>query len=344
MKDNPTYYTDLITRYFSGEITEEGLRLLSGWLKTNPQNEELFRQMGKTWQLIEKQKINSSLQVDREWDAMQLKIDSTGGNKTPVKTIPFYQNKGGIKSSFPKIWKVAAAITILLVSSFLLYFYFSKPADIVLLAQSKNLEQVLPDGTVVTLHAGSQISFPEKFTASVRNVKLEGEAYFNVAHDKTKPFIVASGGAMVEVLGTQFNVNTHASATTMEVVLTTGKVSVFYKEKPQEKVLLLPGEKAELDVANRQIGKSANSDPNYLSWKTRMIVFDNETLAQVVKTLENVYQTPIELKGQQLSGCRFTASFNDQSLGSVLQVMKETLDLQVKQDGKMVEISGDGCR
>jgi ferric-dicitrate binding protein FerR (iron transport regulator) len=81
-----------------------------------------------------------------------------------------------------------------------------------------------------------------------------------------------------------------------------------------------------------------------MAWKTRELVFDNETLAEVVNTLQNVYQTPVTLADSQLSGCRITASFNDQSLESVLQVLKETLDLQVKQEGNRIEISGKSCK
>jgi ferric-dicitrate binding protein FerR (iron transport regulator) len=130
----------------------------------------------------------------------------------------------------------------------------------------------------------------------------------------------------------------------MEVVLTSGKVSVYYKAKPEQNVLLSPGEKAVLLADKEQISKSDNTDPNYMAWKTKMIEFDNETLAQVVNTLQNVYQTPVKLADPALAGCRVTASFNNQSLESVLQVIKETLDLQVKQNGKMVEISGNGCK
>jgi len=177
---------------------------------------------------------------------------------------------------------------------------------------------VLPDGSVVSLHAGSKLTYPEEFASNTRNVELDGEAYFKVAHDKTKPFIVASGEARVEVLGTEFNVNTKSPAGNMEVVLTTGKVSVYYTEKPKDNVLLLPGEKAELITDQKFIRKSANSDANYMAWKTRVLVFNNETLGQVLKTLQNVYQTPVMLSDQKLSDFRVTASFNEQSLESVL--------------------------
>jgi len=344
MNHNSTYYTDLITRYFSGEITEEELRLLSGWMKTDPQHEDLFRQYMKTWQLIEAQNIQATVNTDQEWIAMQAKMNAASlGKESPIKIISLNQKRNSFKSSLQKTWKVAATVTILLVSSFLLYFYFSKPVNIVVMARTGNLEQVLPDGSVVSLHTGSQITYPEKFSPNTRNVELKGEAYFKVMHDKTKPFIVSSGEVSIEVLGTQFNVNTRTSSGNLEVVLTKGKVSVYYKSNPGDNVLLTPGEKAEINTEQKQITKSANTDVNYMAWKTRVLVFDNETLGQVINTLQNVYQTPVQLAEPQMSGCRVTASFNDQSLQSVLEVLSKTLDLQVKQNGNIIELSGTLC-
>ncbi len=343
MNENTTYYTGLFTRYFSGEITEDELSILSGWLKADPENKEFFRQFHKTWLLVEKQKVHSAIDPEQEWVKMQSKMNAnTTGKETP-KVIQLNSDNKNRPSKFLIGWKAAAAVVVLMVSSFLLYSYFSKPSEIVVTANAGNIEQVLPDGSVVSLHAGSQITYPEKFTANSRNVELKGEAYFKVSHDKTRPFIVASGDARVEVLGTEFNVNTKSPAGNMEVVLTSGKISIYYREKPKDNVLLSPGEKAELIADQRFIRKTENSDPNYMAWKTRVLVFDNETLGQVIKTLQNVYQTPVMLSDQKLSNCRVTASFNEQSLESVLEVLKKTLDLQVKIDGKNINISGNGC-
>jgi transmembrane sensor len=345
MKEDSTYYTDLITRYFSGEITEDELRMLSEWLKTDAQNEEFFTKFQKTWQLVEKQKIHSSVNPDQEWKALQEKMAaSNSGKENQAKIISLNKNRNSNAYSFPKTWKIAATITILLAASFLLYFNLTKLQDVIVTAQSTNVVHVLPDGTVVSLHAGSQIKYPATVNSKIRKVELIGEAYFEVSHDKTKPFIVSSGDARVEVLGTKFNVISNTSSGTMEVVLTTGKVSVYYKANPKEIVLLNPGEKAVLMSEQKQISKSTNTDPNYMAWKTKVLVFDDETLAQVVNTLQNVYQTPVKLADPALSGCRVTASFDNQSLESVLQVITETLDLQMKQNGKTIEISGKSCK
>jgi ferric-dicitrate binding protein FerR (iron transport regulator) len=344
MNENTTYYTELIARYFSGEIAEDELSQLSDWLIADAGHKELFRQYQKTWMLVEKQKVHSAIDPEQEWVKMQSKMNANTSRKETPKVIQLNSDNKNRQSIFLTGWKVAAAVVVLMVSSFLLYNYFSKPSEIVVTANVENIEQLLPDGSVVSLHAGSQITYPEKFSLGTRTIELKGEAYFKVSYDKTKPFIMASGDARVEVLGTEFNVNTNSPAGNMEVVLTTGKVSVYYSEKPKENVLLLPGEKAELLTGQKFIRKETNTDPNYMAWKTRVLVFENETLGQVVQTLQQVYQSPITLSDQQLTGCRVTASFNDQSLESVLQVLTETLDLQVKMYGKHINISGNGCK
>jgi transmembrane sensor len=344
MNENSTYYTDLITRYFAGEISGDELVLLSDWLKTDEQNREIFVQHQKTWHLIEKKNIQSIINVDNEWISMQSKMNATiPENQNPTQVISLNQNRNILKSSFQNIWKIAAAVTILLVSSFLLYYYISKPSNIVVTAQATNIDQVLPDGSVISLHAGSQIIYPSTFTGHTRNVELKGEAYFKVTHDKTKPFIVTSGNARVEVLGTQFNVNTKSQSGAMEVVLTAGKVSVYFDGKPKENVVLMPGEKALLSSEKNEIQKTTNADPNYMAWKTHELIFDNESLSDVINTLQNVYQTQIRLSDSHLAGCRVTATFSNQTLESVLQVLKETLDLKVKQNGNQLEVSGKIC-
>lgn len=344
MNENTTYYTNLIIRYFSGETTEEEFHVLSVWIKADPQHEETFRQFHKTWNLVEGQSFRSKINTDKEWIAMQAKMtaDVLPANEG-TKTVQLNPAKRPA-SLFYNRWMAAAAVVVLLISTVQLYYYFSKPSIVVVSAQATNIDQLLPDGSVVTLHAGSQISFPEKFESNTRNVELKGEAYFKVTHDKTKPFIVASNDARIEVLGTEFNVNTNTSAGSMEVVLTKGKVSVYYAAKPQDNVLLLPGERARLMMEKQQISKSDNTDPNFMAWKTRVLVFDNQTLEQVVNTLQNVYQTPIVLAEPELSGCTVTASFNNQTLESVLEVLKITLNLQLNSRGKVIEISGKSCK
>ena len=344
MNDNSTYYTSLITRYFSGEIQEEELRLLSEWIKSDAENEKLFVEYRNTWQLIEEQKIKSAININSEWNELQMRLGN--GLQNTEKAVPVRnlgtESKGRI-FSFRMVSRVAAALAVLLVASFLLYTYFTKPTEIVITAQATSIERKLPDGSLVSLYPGSELSYTDNFTSEHRNVTLKGEAYFKVVHDEARPFVVSVGESRVEVLGTQFNVNTSTASGNMEVVLTSGKVSVYFNGNPKQNTVLVPGEKAVVKATEKQIEKMTNADANYMAWKTLELEFNNQPLAEVAATLSKVYHTQILLTDDAIGNCRVTSSFSKQSLESVLNVMKQTLDLQIKKNGNRYEISGKPC-
>jgi len=164
-----------------------------------------------------------------------------------------------------------------------------------------------------------------------------------VAHDKTKPFIIAVGNVRIRVVGTSFFVNTKTWDDTKEIILSSGVVRVYYDERPEKTAVLLPGDKAELITDGYAITKTTNEDVNFLSWKTKHIVFNNTPLNEAVALLTNVYHTNIRLAEDNLSNCRITTTFDRQSLESVLNVLKATLDLQVRNTGAGIELSGHGC-
>lgn len=344
MDNKPTYYTELISRYLSGEISGEELHLLSDWISADDAHKAVFREYLDTWQLLAKSGIESTINLEDEWDALQSRIKQTNP-RIDAEYSAAAQNESE-KHRLPGLrnaWKIAAAMVVLLASTFLLYFYFSAPQHIELTAKSGNMMVQLPDGSSVALNLGSTITYPAKFTGGKRKIEISGEAYFNVKHDKTKPFVIASGDARVEVLGTSFNINTQAASGNIEVVLTKGSVAVYYKEKKAERVMLAPGEKAEIAIAGQHIVKTTNTDPNYMAWKTHKLVFDNSTLGEIVLKLNNVYHSNVRLSNGELAGCRLTATFSNQPLSAVLNVLQKTLDLKITENAKSVEISGNGC-
>lgn len=345
MDNNQIYYTHLITRYFSGEISGDELQLLSDWLLVDSANKDLFREYQATWQLLTKSGIDAAINLDDEWNALQRKIKTERTDtETPHKILTLNESNKNRFSRFRSLWKVAAAITVLFVSSFILYYYATTPWSIVLTAKTGNMFLQLPDGTEVAMNPGSTITYPEKFTGGKREIEISGEAYFNVKHDKAKPFLIISGNARIEDLGTSFNVNTISACGDIEVVVTSGKVAVYYKDWKTEKVVLAPGEKAVIEKTGRKIIKKTNSDPNYMAWKTRKLIFDNTTLSEIVNTLNNVYHSNIKRLPSELADCRLTATFSDQPLKSVLNVLQKTLDLKITESATSIEISGNGCR
>jgi len=254
---------------------------------------------------------------------------------------------------FRQFLRVAAVLVILAIPSFFLYKYLEKPAMKELAANTGRIETILPDGSRITLNTGAVIRYPEHFQGKKRSVSLEGEAYFDVAHNASQPFIIATDGIRVEVKGTSFYINTRSMSGDFELVLTTGKVDLSFENqdglhgetKPGEKSLpvhIEPGQKA--IIHGHRITIRANEDVNYMAWKTRRIAFSNEPLNAVVALLSKVYQADVRLGDPALAQCRLTATFDNQSLESVLNVLKATLDVDIRNSGSLVEISGKGCR
>jgi ferric-dicitrate binding protein FerR (iron transport regulator) len=239
----------------------------------------------------------------------------------------------------------AAVVAVIFVAATLVYLYVDRDQEIQLVAQNVNLEKVLPDGSQVTLTPGSSIVYQKHFKNDLREVKLVGDAYFDVAHDAKKPFIIhASTQVEVKVLGTQFYINTANASGKIEVVLIEGKVSVYYKDHPEQAITLLPGERTEVAPNPAEMVKEVNPDQNFLSWKTGRIVFKDTRLDEVINVLKKQYKADIRLSDPKLADCTITTTFENQSLDAVLRVIKETLSLNVHKNGKIITISGDPCR
>jgi transmembrane sensor len=334
MKTDPTYPADLITSYFAGEASGDDLVFLSEWLKADPEHREFFESCRDTWNSLEKQRIDSQIDLNAEWKTLREKIDLSS-EASETKRIPIYSRK---------TFRLAALLVILLIPAWLLYNFLSSPVMKKMSAETAWIEGKLPDGTSVSLNAGSVVEYPSRFSKNERDIKLIGEAYFEVAHDKTKPFIIASGNVRVEVLGTKFYVNTNAPDGRVEVILTGGSVAVYYGDKISDKVILSPGEKAEVATDKYNIATSVNDDPNYLSWKTHKLVFSGDPLDEVVGTLNKTYHADIRITNPALSGCLITATFDNQALEPVLHVIAATLDLKIDNHGTWTGISGNGCK
>jgi len=325
METNPTYFTDLISRYLYGEATPEEICELENWIKADPANREMFSGYLTTWKTIEKARLESSIDLDREWNVLKSK---SVNRKSRIIYLAL---------------RIAAIFILVAVPAFILYHYFAKSSDRQLVAGNEVAVHTLPDGTLVTLNAGATLTCPSRFYGSSRNVRLQGEAWFEVVHDKSKPFIIAAGNVRIQVVGTSFFVNTRTFSNTKEIILATGKVRVYYDDNPAKMAFLSPGDKAELTSGGYGIAVARNEDQNYLAWKTKYMVFNNTPLNEVAALLSQVYHTPVRITGNGLGDCRITATFDKQSLESVLNVLKATLDLQVRNTGAGIGLSGHKC-
>ena len=347
METNSTYYIDLISRYFYGETTHEETCELEAWVKADPANAIMFSEYQKTWKAIENTKIDSSVDIGIEWNNLRSRLSlatSRPERNYSIGKTPESETRNLRSGILLWSFRIAAISLLLVIPSFFLYRFFSSPVEKQLTASAGMTEVTLPDGTTVTLNSGATLSYPSRFEGSFRRVTLQGEAWFEVSHDQSKPFIIAAENVRIRVVGTSFSVNTRTNRDTKEIILASGTVRVYYENMPGKTAMLLPGDKAELISGGYTIIKSTNEDVNFLAWKTKHLVFNNAPLGEVVALLTKVYHTDVRLSGDRLSDCRITATFDKQSLESVLNVLKATLDLQIRSTGEGIEVSGHGCK
>lgn len=186
---------------------------------------------------------------------------------------------------------------------------------------SKVVDMVLSDGTRVWLNAGSTVTFPVAFQGNERRVTITGEAYLEVAKDKTKPFYVASEEVEVKVLGTHFNMNTYRDQNQTYVTLLEGAVNVV-DVRSQKSVTLNPGQQA--NVTNMKIELSRQADiESVMAWKNGLFSFQNTTLENVLKEMSRWYDIKIRYEGN-VNDQRFSGELpRDLSLKEVLIVLKD---------------------
>ena len=158
--------------------------------------------------------------------------------------------------------------------------------------------------------------------------------------DKTKAFIVEAGQVVVKVLGTSFYLNAKADQPDIEVTVSSGKVSFG---SDSDEVILIAGEKGVFNKEKGTLYKKANQDENFISWKTKKMVFHNEKLEVVFRKIEQTYGATIKITSPEILECRLTATFDNQSLENVMEILKATFNLKVDKKNGSVIVFGSGC-
>ncbi len=182
----------------------------------------------------------------------------------------------------------------------------------------------LPDGSIVWLNSGSSISFPSNFEDGLREVKLTGEAYFDVTKS-SRPFIVETPLVSVNVLGTAFNVMAYKNELP-EVTLERG--SVLLHTKSGNEVKLKPKQHAVIDTSLYSIALTNVDTEIFTSWINNQLIFNNETFANVVKRLERWYNIKIEVSDKSLANKRLTATIKYESIGEIIELLEITLPIK----------------
>ncbi len=311
----------LLDRFEKGECSSEELSRLEAWFDLSSASGEF------SWSEEEKSIFNTNLKK---------RIDATIADKVRPLSINWL--------------KVAASVILIAAFSLMINTYHTKLIDYfdpVIYAQTivpmgQKAKLTLSDGSVVVLNGGSRLRYPEKFNRDLREVNLiEGEAYFDVAHNKEKPFIIESGGTKTQVLGTAFNIRSYAHFKNIEITVSRGKVAVSKKAHQNEQpVFLLPNEQVSVDRFSWKMDKKNINAREIISWTQGKLIFNNELLKNVALILQHSFDIRINYKNQDIENIRFTASFDQHdTLDEILFSIAKANKLRYVKQGKNILFS-----
>ncbi len=312
----------LLIRYLIGFATEDERIEMEKWMNSSEENRNYFEKFKSVYETSSKMK---------EYQ----KIDTEGSLKSVKQRIDFGKQKTKIRPLYSAM-RIAA---VLIIALGLIFIFKDKGTNLtketmVKLESFESLKTVsLPDGSVVTMNAASVIEYPENFKGNERRIKFKGEAYFEVAPDKSKPFIIETDKSETRVVGTAFNLKALTGSETESIVVTEGIVEFSGKtEKTTNPVRLVKGDKG---VLTSELKKEKNSDLNFMAWKTGVLVFDNENLVRALKVLSDFYNVDFQLKDSLLSGYtisgRYEKSLSTKELPEVLEMV---LNIEIEKKGE----------
>lgn len=317
---------------------EELASILSG--EKRPENDLLKQFMAEDISNVDekwKDLINidqeKMIDVDRAWNNVSARMQDSG--------ISSQRSQNRIVFLSTRIQKIAAALLLFITLGGIFAYLGStgrlaKKVTFEASADQSNIKIDLPDGSKVYLNRNSRISYRSAFSKETRNISLSGEAFFEIAHDPSKPFIIDAGKANVRVVGTSFNVITENEQSEVEVFVRTGKV--ILSDKSGEKSLTLdPGSIGRMNAEKSE--KSINSDPNYLSWNTGKLVYVNQSLDVVFKDLKRVYNMDIVADDSSILENRWTSPIDYQPQDRIILLICTSFNLSYSKDGDVYHLS-----
>jgi transmembrane sensor len=345
-------FEELMVRKFSEELSEEDSARFNLALQENA-NKQKYDEWKEVWHNGAVMGLNDVILLEEGKRNISDRIKESEPGFSWNDGIVIEKRKDRIS------WRWAAAVFLVLVSSVAVWKTIgkTKPAIVYQTASSElgELKRLsLSDGTQVLLNANTKFKFPTTFDSDVREVYLEGEAWFDVVSNPQRPFLVHTGSLTTRVTGTHFNVKAFTDESQVEVSLVSGKVSVEYDYRlpngsiSQHKIALKPMER----LSHRSDGDDVTIAPfqeeEVLGWKTGLLVFKNASLNEIVGPLSRRFGVKLVIKDQPLGNCRFTTQIINQSLEEVLTSLTFSLGIKIETSTNQLNeinyfLTGQGC-
>ncbi|MHC1780487.1 MAG: FecR family protein [Bacteroidales bacterium] len=337
----------LLIKNIAGETTESERQEVSKWISADKMNESYYINLMNLVvckdMLKERHHIFSELELNERLQGLNNKIGIKNGS--PLKVSG--KKHKIFNSRFYLYLSAAASVLLLLSLLFNIYQFRSKEAPEVTTPLAMGLRTdvintfytergvkgkiVLEDSTVVWLNSDSRIIYPEHFSNDLREVKFEGEGFFEVKKNSEWPMIVTTEkGMSIKVLGTKFHIRSYNNDETEQATLFTGKIQLAKLVKGKSGIMekrtidMIPNEVVVFNKTGVELISQKADTTKKVAWKRGELLFEETPMSEVVKMLERWHGAKIVVKESSVLNYRFTGSFNSESLIQILELIKFT--------------------
>lgn len=322
---------ELMANYLANELSAQERAAFEARLVDDEQLSLEFESYLASWHLAFD--IQESFDTKAAWNKVKDQLAPA------AKIVP-------IKRKTPfSFLRIAATLVLLAVAGYFVVQQADSPIEgslVEVSAETSGTKEIsLPDGTQVKLNANSKLTYQSDFQGEIREVTLEGVADFNVTRDESTPFVVNAGHSVIRVLGTSFDVSTNADQS-VELNVTEGSVS-FGSEDGAEAKVVKAGQRAVFNFASKEVTVETIENLNFKGWWTRKLEYSETDLKQVLDDLEKTYWVQFDYPAA-IGKCKLTATFENQNLEGILDIIKATFTLSVdKSEENKIKLDGKPC-
>jgi len=328
----------IINKVLANSASKEEQSLLDVWLREKPENQHSFDLKRQQWEEI-------LLIVDGE-DKKRVFANIKNKINQGDKLIDLAE-RSKRKSSWGWM-RIAASVVSIVSLGALSYYEISDPFshlnlmgyDLVEADAGIQKTQILADGSTVYLNGDSRLKYKIDSESEERKLYLEGEAFFDVARDENKPFVIGLEDSNVKVLGTSFNIQAYPGDEQISTSVVTGRVA--FERKEDKSLVLLPGNKGVIDKHQKSIEKYDVDNSRDVAWMNKALYFENTSLSDMAKSLYRMYGVRLKFTDGSLKNLKITAKFENEKIEEILKILEMTNEFSYMTDNELVLIGRKG--
>jgi len=308
-------------------LDKEGIEEFYNWIFDSPENKKLFFESKAIFESCSPHK--DIIDIDKSWERL---LDKKYGSQIPISNL--WKN---IRN-----YAATACIAIALTSASFIFFQHDTVSPIAEYVGGNGIEAdivILPDGTRVNVGSKTTFRCSPDYNNKNRVVYLEGEAMFEVAKQKDKPFIVKVQGQEIEALGTKFNVMAYPSDSIFTTTLLEGSISLI-TQNISKTAILTPNQQFTYNRNNNEAIITNVDASLYTSWVNGYYYFPNQTFQSILSRLSNVYGVKFEIKSEKLKNKKFTGTFyRGQNIQDILEIINISIPIKYEIKEECIIIS-----